>query len=142
MKPSSSYHIDKIAAPSGRGTAIPTITPRVKFGLPPSKIPFRVGSVGDPSTTPDVFASMLLQKTMNDDDIEYFKDIHDDPPYDVLRTYIREFVSNENLREFSSLAGGAISGYTMPLGTSNYRRNRAKFLRKMARIYAGAELVD
>lgn len=84
--------IDLQTNPSGRGIGVPAggaNTPRTKIGALP-RAPFHQGDMGSPSASSDVMASKLMQNVMGPDDIEYWKDIENDPPYDVQQDYLQD----------------------------------------------------
>ena len=81
-------NIHRQASRSGRGVAVPALSPRKRLGALPRK-PFMSGDMGSPSSSTDVTASRLMQRVMNDDDIEYYQQTHNNPPYNVQKTYRR-----------------------------------------------------
>ena len=98
--------------PSGRGIAVPASSPRVAninrqiVGRPPFKTP-QQGQKGDPSSSMDVMASIIMQGPFyTEEDMEWFEKYMSDPPYDVetltrgsatesLRRYVRESIRLE-----------------------------------------------
>ena len=151
---------DSISTRSGSGQGVPAIAPPRRLGMPP-KSPFRSGTTGDRSSSFDVTASQIMQQTMTDEDEEYYREIEDDKPYDILKTYINEVIlqnkqnkldeqnkqknkgpekedePEEDVEEASVVAN--ISGYTLPLGTTNKDKDDEPSWKAYARAFADAK---
>lgn len=127
------------------------------------------GQAGDPSAAPSVTMSQIQQQHMTDDDIEYWSKASFDPPWVVngedmgqgthhirensmLRKFIRKFIienvidedeledEGDKTEEVSTLGGGAIRGYTTPLGTGGNREKDR--LKKAARWFGGGKIKE
>ena len=130
-----------------RGIGIPPMAPPRKSGMLPRK-PFQSGDTGSPSTSFDVTASRMMQRTMSDDDIEYFDDVDFDPPYNLLRIYIAEVASgnidededDEDVDEAS--VAGMVTGYTLPLGMSNKKKGDDPPWKAYANAFSRAKRID
>lgn len=123
---------------SGQGVAVPAgFTPEPsRIGRLPLNFA-QSGYSGGPSSSNDVTASRMMQTVSNDDDIEYAHNIHDDPPYDlekelIMTSLIRDYISiiletkEEELDEFCAAGAGAVSGFSLPLGSQNVGKKKKK----------------
>lgn len=111
----------------GGGAPAPLTDPARPYGAVPID-PGLSGFSGGRSASFETTASQMQQQTMTDDDVQYYQDIHDDPPYDVIRVYIAEVLRemaeiegpdiedepDEDVDEASVVAN--VAGYTGPLG--------------------------
>lgn len=80
---------------TGRGTGAPAFSPpRNQQGLPPNKWP-QHGQQGQPSSAASVTASQLQQKTMTQDDIDYWQGDPDDPE-DVGASFAPPYLLNRD----------------------------------------------
>lgn len=156
---------DAVSTRSVYGQGVPAIAPPRRLGMPP-KSPFRSGTTGDRSSSFDVTASQIMQQTMTDEDEEYYREIEDDKPHDILRTYINEILlqekynnnkqdeqkkynkqknegpekeedPEEDVEEASVVAN--ISGYTLPLGATNKSKDDEPSWKAYARAFADAK---
>lgn len=144
---------------SGRGGGVQGGPPetwydRDALGDPPRATP-QSGQTGDPSAAPSVTMSQIQQQGFADDEIEYWEDAAFDPPYLVhgddmgqghhhvresaLRAFVREVL--EDMFEVSSLGGGAIRGYTTPMGTGGNDDTEER-LDVSEKSFGGGEYVD
>jgi len=147
---------DLVTTRSVYGQVVPALAPPRRLGMPPPP-PFRSGMTGSRSSSMDVTASQLMQQTMTDQDVEYYEELEDNKPYDILRTYISEILLHEtNTKnkntgpkpeedpedEFDEASVAAnVAGYTLPLGMSNKKKGQEPSWKAYARAYAGAKPV-
>lgn len=135
------------------------------LGDPPRETP-RTGQTGSPSASFSTTASQIQQQGYAEDEIEYWKDASFDPPYvfrsdtmgqgkhgvreSDLRRLIRakimeallgeyEDEDGDDVEEASSIGGGAIRGYTTPLGTGGNDDQKER-LRVSEKSFGGGKM--
>jgi len=148
----------------GRGIAIPPLAPARRHGMPPKHVPMH-GQSGQRSMSMDVQASQMMQRTVADDDIRDHEIWDNDPPYDLIRQYVAEFLASDKdvidedddeeikdktnkkdkkqedeVEETSTTAN--VRGYTLPLGMTNKKKNADPPWKAYARAWGRAELVN